>query len=85
MKKIKRFFLKQKLLKEEMGKLVRRNEYLELSVERFKEKEKGLSELMKIYEAIILYLGERLIEKEGSFSENYEERMGELLEKLIKI
>ena len=85
MKRIKNFFLKQKLIKEEMAKLIRRNEYLELKVERLKAEEKGYFELIKIYDAVILYLGERLLKSEGTFPDDYQERVGELLKQLIKI
>lgn len=84
MKRIKKFFIKRKLLKNELKKLIKRCEYLELKLERQKEKEEGIFELLKIYEAVILYLGEKLKEKDNLSAEDFRERMGEIL-KLIKI
>ena len=84
MKRIKKFFIKRKLLKNELSRLIKRCEYLELKLERQEEKSAGLSELLKIYEAVILYLGEKLKEKDNPSAEDFRERMGEILE-LIKI
>ncbi len=84
MKRVKKFFIKRRLLKDELKKLIKRCEYLELKLERQKEKEEGIYELLKIYEAVILYLGEKLKEKDNLSAEDYHKRMGEIL-KLIKI
>lgn len=84
MKRIKEFFMTKKLLKKELGKLIRRCEYLELKTERQKEKEEGIFELLKIYEAVILYLGEKLKMADNLSAEDFRERMGEIL-KLIQV
>lgn len=84
MKKIKKFFLKRKLLKNELARLIKRCEYLELKLERERKKEEATLELLKVYEAIVLYLGEKLKETENLSKEDYRERVGEIL-KLIRI
>ena len=84
MKRIKKFFIKRKLLKNELARLIKRCEYLELKLERQREKESATLELLKVYEAVILYLGEKLLKTENLSMEDYRERVGEIL-KLIRI
>ncbi len=84
MNKIKKFFIRRRTLKEELSRLIRRCDYLELKLKRQEEKEEGISELLKIYEAVILYLGEKLKETDNLSAEDYHKRMGEIL-KLIRI
>lgn len=84
MKRIKKFFIKRKLLKNELARLIKRCEYLELKLERQREKESATLELLKVYEAVILYLGEKLLKTENLSLEDYRERVGEIL-KLIRI
>ncbi len=82
--KLKKFFIKRKILKDELRGLIKRCEYLELKLDRQQEKEAGIFELLKVYDAVILYLGEKLKESDNLSAEDYQKRMGEILE-LIKI
>lgn len=84
MKRIKKFFIKRKLLKAELSRLIKRCEYLELKLERQRDKEDATLELLKVYEAVVLYLGEKVKTYENLSTEDYRERMGEIL-KLIRI
>ena len=77
--KIKDRFRTQKYLRQELARLIRQNDYLKDARERQMEKEAGYRELIKIYEALIVYLGEGILEKGLKNDKNYEERMGKII------
>ena len=80
MKRIIRFFLTRKLLRKELAKQIRQNEYLRASRLKYRQREEGYRELINIYSAVIVLLGEELI-KSGKLGEgqNYDERMGNVI------
>lgn len=78
------FLRTRKYIRQEMGKLLRQNEYLKSEKLRYKEREQGYLELIKIYEAVIIYLGENLKETYGFKGTNFDKRVSEILALLKK-
>ena len=78
------FLRTRKYIRQEMGKLLRQNEYLKAERIKCKEREQGFLELIKIYEAVIIYLGENLKETYGFKGANFDKRVSEILAFLKK-
>ena len=63
-------FKSKKTMRRELLKALRENDYLKSDRKRHRETVEGYKELLRIYEAIVLYLGEKIEagKEKGDFS-----------------
>lgn len=77
-----RRFNTKKFLKSRLAAAVNRQEYLVLKTEELKAQNRGLQELIKVYEAICLVMGEDFIDKLPKNVEEKNKRLSEILKLL---
>lgn len=75
-------FNKRETLKKRLASSIRQREYLALHMEELKARNRGLKELIKIYEAICLVLGEEFIDKLPYDAEEKNRRLSLILKLL---
>ncbi len=69
----------KKLLRKELAALLLKNEHLKSRLIKYREREEGFKELIKLYGAVIAYLGASVEVKKSVDGKGFEEKMGEML------
>lgn len=78
-----KIFKREKYLKNQLAAAIRQREYLAVKIEEFKARNRGLGELIKIYEGICLVMGEDFIENLPYDAEEKNKRLSEILKLLV--
>ena len=78
-----KIFKTKEYLKSQLAATMRQKEHLVLRLEELKAINRGLCELIKVYEAICLVMGEDFIEKRPKNAEEKHKRLSEILKLLI--
>ena len=69
----------KKLLRKELAALLLKNEHLKSRLIKYREREEGFKELIKLYGAVIAYLGASVEVKKSIDGQGFEEKMSEML------